>query len=239
MPRAVVTHQRGWQGDHQDSFLWGKNLILSDGSLKPNVDVDKMSPEEWPSSMIFFKGHDQGEDQIAKSFTKKGKFRTWLQIEPIIRKYPFITFSVFASLVSPLLDIVNAPIFIIDWAFPASRGKTTTLKVAGSCWGNPDMRQQHSVVRSWNSTRVFLERALAVLYNLPLILDDTKTAKNHQLVGQFYYDSVAGQGRGRGSINGIRSAGSWRTRRIMPSLPLMESVNGSKAEKREKMPTGS
>jgi primase-polymerase (primpol)-like protein len=223
LPRATVTHQMGWQGKDMDAFLWGKNLISPDGKLKSDMNIEKMPPDKWPKKMIFFKGHDQGEDEIAKGFHKKGEFEKWKEIEPLIEKYPLVTFSIYAALSPPLLDILDASIFVVDWAFSTSRGKTTSLKIAGSCWGEPDMNKPGSIVKSWNATRVWIERAQAVLQSLPLILDDTKMAKYPQMVSQLLYDSVSGQGRGRGSIQGVRPKGSWRT--ILLSCGESKAVN--------------
>ncbi len=212
LPQSIATYQLGWQGERgKGGFLWGQNLITSSGDVMMNKDIEKMSPDEWPEKLIFFKGRDVGEDQISKGFHKKGKFVEWLKVVSIFKRYPFVTFSIYSALASPLLMILDESNFVVDWAFPTSRGKTTTLKVAASCWGNPDQRSPTSVVRSWDQTRVYSERALIAQRDLPLILDDTKRAAKPEMVSKIIYDISSGQGRGRGSIQGARDTGSWRT----------------------------
>ncbi len=66
-------------------------------------------------------------------------------------------------------------------------------------------------VGTWDSTRVWIERAAGVLGNLPLFLDDTKRARRPEDVGRTLYDLASGSGRGRGSVGGLRDTGRWRT----------------------------
>jgi putative DNA primase/helicase len=119
--------------------------------------------------------------------------------------------SIYASLAPPVLAIVGAPNFMIDWSNPTSTGKTTTLKVAASCWGSSDERSPEKVLYSWDATRVWTERAASVLNCLPLILDESKRARNQKAVAQTLYDISNGSGRGRGTPRGLARAGAWTT----------------------------
>lgn len=210
IPIASVTHQLGWHSEGK-TFLYGKNVISESGEFLEDADANNMAFQGYPDNFVFFKGHDEGEDKIAEGFYKKGKFSEWSSVISLTKKFPLVTFSIFVSLSAPLLEILDAPIFIVDWSYRTSRGKTTTLKIAASCWGNPDEKSTKSTVKSWNATRVWMERASSVLHSLPLILDDTKRSKNPILVSQLIYDLASGQGRGRGSIQGMRKSSTWRT----------------------------
>jgi hypothetical protein len=119
--------------------------------------------------------------------------------------------GVYGSLVPPLLPFLpSCPNFIMDWSGATSRGKTTMLRIAASVWGQP-AETQGGLVRSWDSTRVWIERAAAVMSGAaPLILDDTKRSK-HGTVAQVLYDIASGVGRGRGTIDGTRAVSRWRT----------------------------
>ncbi len=230
LPRATVTHQMGWQGrDGKLGFLWGYNHILPGSDLIKKMDVEKMSPEEWPPKTVFFKGSDSGEIQFAKGFHKKGKFRKWLEVIELIKKYPRVTFAIYAALTPAFLFILkHESNFTVDWSFPTSTGKTTTLKIAASCWGNPDEQSESTIVKTWDSTRVWIERANTVLHNLPLILDDTKKAKYPNFISQILYDQSSGQSRGRGSIHGMRGSGSWRT--VLLSSGESKATNATAGE---------
>ena len=83
-------------------------------------------------------------------------------------------------------------------------GKTTSLRLAGSVWGNPDrVAGGGSVVLDWNTTAVYRERAMAVCNNVPLLLDDTKTARFPDEIATTVYTHSQGRGRGRGTVRGI------------------------------------
>jgi uncharacterized protein (DUF927 family) len=125
-----------------------------------------------------------------------------------IQDYPRVLMAFFASFTAPLLEVLGTPNFIVDFSGPTSQGKTVTLRVAASIWGNPDERKEASVLHSWDSTWVWAERASAVLQSLPLLLDDTKRCRKGAQVGDFIYMLANGRGRGRGSIAGMQDTGS-------------------------------
>ena len=111
---------------------------------------------------------------------------------------------------APLLRILKAPNLLVDFSGLTSTGKTTVQRVAASVWGNPDERSPGSFIRNWDTTRVGLERTLAVLNDLPCIIDDTKKADPKQLE-RLIYLIVNGQGRMRGSKAGLARNANWRT----------------------------
>ena len=110
-----------------------------------------------------------------------------------------------------LFTILGCANFIVDWCSPTSTGKTTVLRLGGSCWGIPDERSPSSVLLTWDSTRVFINRASSLLHSLPLILDDTKRCKYPNDISKTLYDVASGRDRGRGSTKGLRRSGSWHT----------------------------
>ena len=99
----------------------------------------------------------------------------------------------------------------MDWAYRTSAGKTTTLRVAASVWGNPNEDETDAALRSWDSTQVYIERAASILSGLPLILDETKRVKDPRLVANIMYEVATGQGRGRGNVRGTAGIRTWRT----------------------------
>lgn len=212
LPRANVSSQMGWVGDAGKlGFLWGRSLITADGLVAASLDPDQASPEEWSDNFVGFRGEDGGDDQIADAFTQLGTFEEWRETVAPIANYPRALLALYAALVPPIQSILECPNFAIDFAFATSTGKTTTLRVAGSCWGCPDERAPSSVIGTWDATRVWIERASTILNGLPLLMDDTKRAKNTKIVAQTVYDVSSGRGKGRGSPRGMRRAGSWCT----------------------------
>ena len=207
IPTTHSTSHLGWQGkDGELGFLCGRRQVLPDGSLVP-----LHGPEDGPSSSILFVGVAPGDDQIADSIYAKGSFAGWLApILPIVG-FPRVLLGLYASLVPPLLQILGAPNLIIDWWNRTTTGKTTALRLAASVWGNPDEQAPDSFIASWDATEVYIERACSMLTGLPLLLDDTKRAKNPALVGKIVYEVAQGRGRSRGNVKSLARTGSWRT----------------------------
>lgn len=217
LPRAKVSNKLGWQKG-MDGFLWGGTYITGDGEEVSGIDIDKINPEEWKDSWIAFRPDDDGGNQVADSFCASGSYGDWVNLVNSLYDHPRVVAGVYFALLPPFLDIFKAENFTVDWSNETSSGKTTTLRLAGSCWGNPSESSGASVVHTWDSTKVFIERTASLLNGLPLILDDTKLAaagRNKATeatkISQTIYEIHSGRGRGRGSVNGTRKTGSWKT----------------------------
>jgi putative DNA primase/helicase len=212
LPCARVSARLGWQGRKLESgFLAGRSLILPRGEVVTTINPEEVAPAEWTADLIHFRGADRGDEQIAAGFHPAGSFEAWRQAVSKTTRFPRVLLALYAALATPLLRIFQARNFIIDWSFATSTGKTTTLRLGASCWGNPDEQSDAAALGTWDSSRVWIERASAVLHDLPLILDDTKRAKHPRDVARVLYDVASGRGRGRGSAQGLRSTGTWNT----------------------------
>lgn len=213
LPRAQVSESLGWQRGDPNSlaFLWGHTLLRPHATPVVSQDFSGVSPEEWDSGVIAFRGAGGGDDQIASAFTAQGSLNAWKSAVQSMVSYPRAMMAIYASLTAPCLTVLGAPNFIVDWSFTTSTGKTTALRIAASCWGNPDERDVASILGSWDVTRIWIERMSTILNGLPLMLDDTKRARSRDFVGKTLYDIASGHGRGRGSLRGMQRAGSWTT----------------------------
>ena len=74
-----------------------------------------------------------------------------------------------------MLTLLGVPNFVVDWATVVD-WRNTLLRVAASVWGSPTAGAR-GALWTWDLTRVWAERASAVLTGLPLILDDTKARR--------------------------------------------------------------
>jgi uncharacterized protein (DUF927 family) len=95
--------------------------------------------------------------------------------------------------------------------------------MGASVWGEPDDRSPESLIHSWDGTRVFMERAPAVLNGLPVFLDDSSRARKDADVAITLYNIQNGRGRGRGSIDGLRATSAWKT--VLVSSGEMAAVS--------------
>ena len=207
LPKQFVSSQLGWQGKNFDKgFLWGKYTIL-DGELKEPINENEISN----SSHVIFRGAEAGDEQLVSGFHKRGTIEDWINAVKPASNYPKAMLGFYSAFVPPLLEILNCSNFIIDFANRTSTGKTTVQRIAASVAGNPDEKSPESILGTWDVTQVWLERASGVMSGLPVILDDTKRAKNTKIVGNILYTVASGRGRGRGNKKGINATTTWRT----------------------------
>ncbi len=195
LPRASVTHQLGWQSPRDEAgFLLGANLITPSGT----------------TGSVRFQGADTGDEQIAACFVSEGTFEEWRETIAVLAHFPKALVPFYASFAAPLLEIVGGPNFIVDIAGQTTVGKTTCLRAGASVWGDPDELHPNSLVKTWDCTQVWRERASAVQSGLPLFLDDSQTAHSVEEIGQFLYRYAQGTGRGRGTVRGLQQSHAWR-----------------------------
>ena len=212
LPVATTTHCLGWHG--RNRFLCGKSLITPEGIGKA-MDLNDLPPVKWPEQALAFRSLDAGQEELAGGFRAQGDRKEWLDAIRGLERFPKAQLGLYASFVPPLMEILPISNFTLEFAGPSSRGKTTVLRLAASVWGDPDERSGSTATLTWDSTRVFLERAAAVRNHLPLIVDDTKRAKRPEEVTQLLYDVAAGRGRGRGSIRGTARTETYQTVLLM------------------------
>jgi hypothetical protein len=212
LPCAAVSNHLGWQGEEgSKGFLCGRTLIQPDGTIETATALDLERPDRWSENRIQFHGISEGDEQLVDAFHSRGTWEKWLEALTPIQHCPRVRAVLYASFVPPLLSILNLSNFIVDLSNPTSRGKTTAIRIAASAWGNPDERTPDSLIGKWNASKVYAERAGHVLTGLPLILDDTKEAKNPRDVAEVIYLVASGRGRGRGKPEGLARTVAFRT----------------------------
>jgi hypothetical protein len=199
LPRRLITAQMGWQGEKgRLGFIIGAEHIRDEGEAE-----------------ISFQGADIGDQHLATCLGTEGDFEAWCDAVAVLAPFPAAEVALYASLAPPLLKILRAPNFCIEWSGKTSTSKTTAIVAAASCWGNPDINARRSSIASWDMTAVGFERRAAALSGMPLIVDDTKRAKRYRggdsPIPGIIYEIANGQGRVRGSVTGMAQTRYWRT----------------------------
>lgn len=107
---------------------------------------------------------------------------TWKATYIKLRKMNNLTLKVFtaAMFASPILGLLNMDGFALNVFGTTTNGKTTTMQMAASIWG--DCSTKSDLIVSPKSTPTALELRLGVLKNLPLIVDDTAALKPEEKV---------------------------------------------------------
>ncbi|MCA9033232.1 MAG: DUF927 domain-containing protein, partial [Planctomycetaceae bacterium] len=204
LPCSRIANRMGWfatDGGHV--FLCGHQPITR----------NQTPDDEQTASQLSFLGDDEGDERVAAGVHSHGDFIRWLEAIAIIQPCARVLMTFYASLATPLLHVVNAPNFVVSLDGRTSVGKTTAQMLAASVWGNPVLHagDHHPVMRSWDTTPVFIERAASVYNGIPTIVDDTKVAKDTSQVVDTVYRIANGGGRGRGSVRGLAATRSIRT----------------------------
>ena len=187
LPRDLVRRQLGWTDDSHSTFLWGEK-VLTGNTTDPASDTELGEPSvSGVKSGVLFRGADAGDQQVAAGFHARGSFEEWRTVVGPALEFPRAKFVLLAGLAAPLVSIMapwGAKNFVVDVCGETSKGKTTTLRLAGSAWGNPDEDNDPSAITSWNSTQVGGERRASILNGIPLLKDDTKKVKETHCGGQ-------------------------------------------------------
>lgn len=214
LPRASVSFQMGWQGRDADSaegFLLGRTLVKPDGEICAQGDADA-DPATWPKHAVLFQGRDAGEEDLSDGFTPVGSYDGWSKAIAAIEPYRRVRLALYAAFVPPILRILRTSNFVIDWSGVTSMGKTATLQVAASVWGDPRTDGgRGSIARTWDNTTVGVERLCAASNDLPVFLDDTKRVRDTRVVASTLYAIASGRARGRGTVRGLGSTASFST----------------------------
>ena len=207
LPRAHVTERLGWQAGNR-GFLLGETLYLPGGG---KLNTSHLASEvELPRDAVVFRARDAGPAQVARAFHRRGDREEWRQIISNVADQPQVRFALYASLAAPLLEVLDLPNFVVSLSGETSRGKTATLYLAASPWGNPAIESSASVVGTWKATPAGIEGVAGMLNGLPLFLDDSKEAPTPQLVPDVIYGFTSGQFRRRGNIHSFRAVASAR-----------------------------
>lgn len=107
---------------------------------------------------------------------------------------PSIKISLAVSLASVLVGKIGSHIPFIEMLYGTTgKGKTVTLKIAATIWGNPD-----DMISSANSTMNSIEYNCGLLHDVPLILDEVEQLqRDPDKFTQMIYQLTEGKGKGR------------------------------------------
>ncbi len=143
---SKMAHLYEKQGRFKKAIVYNKKLIQADPSLEA----------AYRSLMILY----------ANRGLRAEALRTYEACCKALHRYPKAIAGVYFSLATPFLEIIDAPNFVVDWAYGNSKGKTTVLRVAGSCWGNPDERSPAAFVNQVTKQCYRIEIYLAKRFRL-------------------------------------------------------------------------
>ena len=185
LPVRAAASAFGWQDEGRAGFLWGSECI--------GGEVELLASD--------------GIEQLGEGFRTCGDAGIWREIWDLVEPYPAVGLAVYAAIAPVILGIVReAPAFTVDWSGKQQGGKSTTMQLAASVWGDP-----MALISTWEGSSTGIERTLAVHRHLPTLLDDTKQASDPSVVTEALYRVTGRKGKIRGSLDSLRRSVEIRT----------------------------
>lgn len=178
---------------------------------------------------------DENYKYLYEAIGSKGKFEDWVDFVKKIRADGNVPAKMIlaASFASVLVKPCNRlPFFMHLWG-GSGNGKTVSLMLAASVWGNPAVGEY---INTFNSTSVGQEQLAGFFNSMPLIFDEMQiqTSDSRKDFDSMIYQLTEGVGRIRGAKEGgIRSRKTWRNCILTSGeQPIMTSRSGGGAVNR-------
>lgn len=118
---------------------------------------------------------DEDFESIYKQVRAMGDREKWYSMANDVRKNLIVRLLIATSLASPLIEKVGALPFVLHLWGTTSFGKTVSLMVAMSVWGNPE---SGCLTRSMNMTQNAMARTASFLYNIPFGADELQQIRS-------------------------------------------------------------
>ncbi len=191
LPKQTTISGFGWKKEKGIPFF-----VMPDKAYGTNIP-------------IVYEPEGIGEEYLTRALRPEGDIKEWRWAIRKLNEFPRIMFHLYAAFTPPLMELLDAPNFIIDnWGL-TSIGKTTVIAIAASVWGLP-IKEQGGLIVGWDATKVSVERLACLFNHLPIFLDDSQTARE-KIIENILYMVANGTGRLRGAVKGTQKTSYWRT----------------------------
>ena len=176
---------------------------------------------------IEFSPNGPGDASLYRAYAaRSGSLAAWADLMQAIatERLMIPQVAILTAFVPPLQGKLQLPNFILDIYGNTTTGKSTSLKMAASVYGNPDDKHPDSLILQWTNTKVAIEQIAGMCGDLPVFLDDAQHTPD-DLKKTVIYMIANGRGKGRGARGGgLRETPTWRTVALSTSEePLHES----------------
>ena len=144
---------------------------------------------------------DRSFEPVFKDIKEKGDYEVWREtVKELRSNSETLQFMIASSFASILIELLHINPFIVHLWGKSNTGKSVSLIVAMSIWGNPAVG---NLVKNLNSTNVGLERLSAFLKNIPFAGDELQAIKNKYAdFNELIYKLTQGEGKARGTVDG-------------------------------------
>jgi hypothetical protein len=178
-------------------------------------------------SDVEFAPSGPGDASLYRAYaSRRGTLAAWVDLMRALASETLMIpqVAILTSFVPPLQGKLQIPNFILDINGNTTTGKSTSLKLGASVFGNPNDKHSDSLILQWTNTKVAIEQIASMCGDLPVYLDDAQHCSD-DLKKSVIYMIANGRGKGRGARGGgIRETPTWRTVALSTSEePLHES----------------
>ena len=144
---------------------------------------------------------DRSFESVFKDVHTKGDYELWKEkVAELRSRSETLHFIIASSFASVLIELLHINPFIVHLWGKSGTGKSVTLIVVMSIWGNPKIGH---LVKNLNSTNVGMERMSAFLNNIPFAGDELQAIKNkYSDFNELIYKLTQGEGKSRGTVDG-------------------------------------
>lgn len=168
---------------------------------------------------------------LYNAISTQGDFTEWTQKISQLRNNTALRLCMAASFASVLIERLNVLPFVFHLWGGTGTGKTVTLMVAASIWGNPS---QGKIVRSMNMTLNSMLSTAACLKNIPFIGDELQTVRqNTGNYDRLIMQTTEGIDRGRMKGDELQPLKTWHCAFIFSGEePCTKTNSGGGAKNR-------
>ena len=184
---SILIHQAvsrlGWRG---------REFVFPGLSSDIEIDVD-----------------DIGSRHAVRGLMPAGELSDWVIKANTVRNYsPSARFILSAGFASPLLKLLSQRNFHIHNHGGSLGGKTATLWLAMSIWGEPN-----TIIYNFDNTPTSVERRASLFSDLPFGINEREvlSQSKKQDISSLVYMLAEGKGKGRGGKTGLQELNTWRT----------------------------
>lgn len=139
-----------------------------------------------------------GRSATASGYSVAGTAQSWREnVAALVTGNPSMMLGVAAALVAPLVGLVGADGFGVHLFQQSSAGKTTTVNIASSLYGNPDMLRL-----TWYGTALGIANEAQAHHDGLLALDEVGQGADPKSVATSAYTLFNGSGKLQGAKEG-------------------------------------
>ena len=191
MEKQLTVSEFGWKEYNKEKFF-----VIGNKVVGANINV-------------LYEPSGAADEKYSRALLPEGTMEGWLNTTRKVLPYPRAMFALYAAFVPPILELLNANSFIIDFSGLTSTGKTTAIEIPASVWGMPTA-SQGGLVLPWDASKVSLERLATLFNHLPIFLDDSQTTSDN-VISKSIYMLANGTGKIRATSTGRQKTNNWRT----------------------------